>query len=130
MPLLMRSRDFSLLQPVANRSSSPIPSTKNLLFIGLDARALLTRLDLGSHQADLIDGGSLGDIDGLSDSLIFQVGIALDENYTFSPGLEDLLQPRTELNLISVLIVEVHSLVLVDNDHHCTVRLRWRLVFI
>src|ERR1700733_9701959 len=98
MPLLMRSRDFSLLQPVVNRSSSPIPSTKNLLFIGLDAGALLTRLNLRGHQTDLIDGGSLGDIDGLGDSLVFQIGIALDENYAFRPGLEDLLQPRTELN--------------------------------
>src|ERR1017187_5013913 len=113
MPLLSRSRDLSLLHPVLNRSNSPIPSTNNLLFIGLDieqARStahfslpspccragLLTGLNLGGHQTDLIDGRSLGDVDGLGHGLIFEIRISLDENDPLGSGLEDLLQAWPE----------------------------------
>src|ERR1700674_4089191 len=103
MPRLIRSRDLSLLQPVPNRSSRPIPNTKILLFIGIDiesqmrgdcatpstSRRLLSQLNLRRHQSDLVHLGALGDIDRIRDSLKFQIRIALYENDPLRPGLED-----------------------------------------
>src|SRR5216684_6687265 len=148
MPRLILSRDLNLSQPVPNTSSRPIPNMTILLFIDLCiARrcafpynrslwsrlrigTLLSRLDLGSHQTDLIHLDALGDIDSLRYSFEIEIGIAFHEDYALGASLKNLLQPRAELVLIGVLVVEMHLLVLVDDDDNRPVLIWRRRVFL
>src|SRR5260370_11729169 len=79
--------------------------------------SLLSRLDLGSHQTDLIHLDALGDIDSLRYSFEIEIGIAFHEDYALGASLKNLLQPRAELVLIGVLFVAIHLLVFVVIDY-------------
>src|SRR5260370_250625 len=141
MPRVILSRDLNLSQPGPNTSRRPFPNMRILLFIRFICCAavwpvcnrslwsglctLLSRLDLGSHQTDLIHLDALGDIDSLRYSFEIEIGIAFHEDYALVASLKNLLQPRAELVLIGVLVLEMHLLVLLDDTDNRP-RLIWR----
>ena len=68
---------------------------------------LLSRLDLGRHQTDLIHAGAFGDVDRFRHRLKIEIRIALHKNHAFGARFEDLFEPRPKALLIgagSVLI--------------------------
>src|SRR6516225_8094961 len=83
----------------------------------LDER-LLTGLELGGDEADLVDAGALHDIDGAGHVHKEDVVIALDERHLLRAFLKDLLHTRPQSFPGGVFVVDLEFSVLFNLDHH------------
>src|SRR6516162_1383350 len=83
----------------------------------LDER-LLTGLELGGDEANLVDAGALHDIDGVGHVHKEDVVIALDERHFLRALLKDLLHARPKGLPGSVLVVDLELSVLGNLDDH------------
>src|SRR6267154_5848832 len=77
---------------------------------------LLTRLELGGDQADLVDAGATHNVDGSGNILEHGFVVALNEGDFLCAFLEDLLDARAKLLPIGVILVNFHLAVLADLD--------------
>src|SRR5256885_10170164 len=79
-------------------------------------RKLLTRLELGGDQTDLVDAGAAHDVDGFGNVLEHGFVVALHEGDFLGAFLEDLLDARAKLLPVGVVLVNFHLAVLADLD--------------
>src|ERR1051326_5168234 len=67
----------------------------------------LLGFDLFGHQTDLVNVGALGDIDDLDNIVENVVGIAVDEDCTIVPRLENLGQFRAQTAKFDFVLVDL-----------------------
>jgi hypothetical protein len=81
--------------------------------------SLLTSLclNLFSHQANLIDSRTFGDVDHFDDVGEEQVGICVHENGAVVAGLEDFLEAIAEETKLDVILVDLDEARIVDRHN-------------
>src|SRR6478609_5795869 len=81
-------------------------------------RILLASLHLRGHQTDLINAGTMSNVDRLGHPLIFQRGVAFDKDDAFGTGLEDLFETLAHLGLVGIFAIDRVLVIGVDDDDH------------
>src|SRR5262249_22791173 len=74
-------------------------------------KILLAGLELGGDQTDFVDASSAHDVESARDLLELNFLLALHERHLFRARFEDLLDARTQLIPVSVLVVDLELVV-------------------
>src|SRR5437763_912518 len=80
---------------------------------------LLPRLDLWRHDSYLVEAGSLGCVNRLSDVSVVNVFVTFDEHHLLRAGLKYIFQSSLQLGPLHRLAVDLHTVILRHLNHHC-----------
>src|SRR5262249_46301680 len=98
------------LSHLPTQSLQACPSSRQVQTLK-PGKILLAGLELGGDPTDFVDASSAHDVDSARDLLELNLLVALHERHLFGAFLEDLLDARTQLIPVSVLIVDLELVV-------------------